>query len=336
MALSTPTDIMDQLERARARWLESRALAEKARSDEHAALETFLELLMRARGHEDDLSSFVDESEPVVADPRFPAATHAPLPPLSGLPTVAPGGDSPDEREAARPPAAADTRQVPSPPPSPLPPLPSIPGVSEGRAMVAAPGETSSDLADVLLPDLPGPVLPPAQTAHPAPLVAPPAAGVLPPAAPLPSSVPLPPPPAPIVHPSAPPEMPASLPPADSSTPLPSGMSLADLLGSADATLRVPAAEPRSNRFLSESVDPASRATRLARTLVGDIIAYRPEEHHAALADGVELLRDRFRDDIESARAEFNKQVDPDDVEDRDELFRHALNEILCHGQQVF
>lgn len=124
--------------------------------------------------------------------------------------------------------------------------------------------------------------------------------------------------------------------PARSSSESPTGpRTLAELLESGDPALRVPPAEMRPNPYLNASIDPQSRAERLARTLVGDIVAYRVDDHRRALAEGPDSLRAEFGEDVDAARAEFLRQVDPDQV-DVEVVFRDALNEVIAHGQQVF
>lgn len=110
---------------------------------------------------------------------------------------------------------------------------------------------------------------------------------------------------------------------------------LAEIFASLDAGARVPDTEVREDRF-SAPRSPVSRATLHARTLVGDIVAYRLDERDRALADGPESLRTRFADSIETARGEFRRQVAEADVPNAEELFVEALNEILCRGQKVF
>lgn len=111
---------------------------------------------------------------------------------------------------------------------------------------------------------------------------------------------------------------------------------LATLLRNGSKELRVkPTKEKRKNPFKQSSTDPKSRAERLARTLVSDMIAYGRERHDAALQQGVAAIRVEFEADIETARAEYYAQVDADSTPSRDEIFRKAVNDLLGNGQQV-
>lgn len=111
---------------------------------------------------------------------------------------------------------------------------------------------------------------------------------------------------------------------------------LADLLQDLDESLRVESVGKFENPFLQAATDPESRALRLARTLVGDIIAYKTKEHREALAAGPDAILRQFAEDIDRARTEYLRHVDADAISDPEALFRTALNDILCNGDQVF
>jgi hypothetical protein len=79
--------------------------------------------------------------------------------------------------------------------------------------------------------------------------------------------------------------------------------------------------------------DPASKARRLARALVSDIVTYFPERRDKALADGT--LRREFTEEIKKSWEEYVAQVGQD-MAKKTPYFREALNDILAKGQQVF
>ena len=81
------------------------------------------------------------------------------------------------------------------------------------------------------------------------------------------------------------------------------------------------------------SRDPKSRAQRIARALVSDIVAYHPKRRDACLAAGT--LRTEFRDEIMKSWEEYTEQVG-EDMAKSTPYFRHALNEILAKGQPIF
>jgi predicted Zn finger-like uncharacterized protein len=79
--------------------------------------------------------------------------------------------------------------------------------------------------------------------------------------------------------------------------------------------------------------DPQTRARRLARALVSDIVVYHPERRQRSLAAGT--LRMEFRDEILKSWDEYVEQVG-EDMAKKTPFFRDALNEILAKGQKVF
>ena len=96
-----------------------------------------------------------------------------------------------------------------------------------------------------------------------------------------------------------------------------------------------PAPPPRpkrpANPFLSQ--DPESRARRLARALVSDIVVYHPAKRRDGLRDG--SLKLLFEDEIRKSWEEYREQVGPELAESTTH-FTDALNEILADGQTVF
>lgn len=78
---------------------------------------------------------------------------------------------------------------------------------------------------------------------------------------------------------------------------------------------------------------PEDKAKSLARSLVSDLVAYNPEKHKEALAEGT--LQEVFREEIEKSLKEYQEQVTPE-VMAQGEFFNDALNSILGEGQSIF
>lgn len=79
--------------------------------------------------------------------------------------------------------------------------------------------------------------------------------------------------------------------------------------------------------------DPASKARRLARALVSDIVTYHPDRREAALRDGT--LKREFMEEIKKSWEEYVLQVGRETAQGTT-FFRDALNDILARGQKVF
>ncbi|HUE77611.1 MAG TPA: zinc-ribbon domain-containing protein [Longimicrobiales bacterium] len=79
--------------------------------------------------------------------------------------------------------------------------------------------------------------------------------------------------------------------------------------------------------------DPETRAKRLARALVSDIVVYNPEKLHESRSAGT--LRKEFRDEILKSWEEYVEQVG-EEMARKTSYFRDALNTILAEGNQVF
>ena len=79
--------------------------------------------------------------------------------------------------------------------------------------------------------------------------------------------------------------------------------------------------------------DPHEKASRLARVLVSDMIAYNPDRHQQALDGGT--LKEDFEEEIQKSLAEYVAQVGRE-MADSTDYFEKALNEILAGGQQIF
>ena len=101
------------------------------------------------------------------------------------------------------------------------------------------------------------------------------------------------------------------------------------------AVSAVPASgnEPRRviNPFLRS--DPVTRARRLARALVSDMVAYQPAKRAEGLANGT--LKQLFRDEIRKSYDEYVEQVGRE-VAESTAFFQDALNEVLAQGTRVF
>ncbi|MEO5799279.1 MAG: zinc-ribbon domain-containing protein [Gemmatimonadales bacterium] len=173
--------------------------------------------------------------------------------------------------------------------------------------------------------------------------VPPPPAFELPPA-PMPSPTPRPapapaaPPPAPVsvspafpsvefddtpIPPLSPPSVPFATLPKDSAMPPAPPPPV--------APLPPPSGNRFSNPFLQQ--DPSTRARRLARALVSDLVVYHPEKRQRGLAEG--NLKDLFAEEIRKSWEEYTEQVG-EDVASTTPYFTEALNEILAEGRALF
>jgi predicted Zn finger-like uncharacterized protein len=101
--------------------------------------------------------------------------------------------------------------------------------------------------------------------------------------------------------------------------------------GAASAAPAAAAAAPRMPAFGSR--DPDSRAKRVARALVSDIVAYHPARRDESLQAGT--LRADFREEIMKSWEEYVAQVGLELARSTPH-FRNALNDILARGQTVF
>jgi hypothetical protein len=86
-----------------------------------------------------------------------------------------------------------------------------------------------------------------------------------------------------------------------------------------------------NNPFLQQ--DPSTRARRLARALVSDLVVYYPEKRQRGLAEG--NLKDLFAEEIRKSWEEYSEQVG-EEVARNTPYFTEALNEILAEGRSVF
>ena len=85
------------------------------------------------------------------------------------------------------------------------------------------------------------------------------------------------------------------------------------------------------NPFLKN--DPSTKAKRLARALVSDMIAYLPAKREEGQRDGT--LKQLFREEIKKSYEEYVDQVG-EALAESTPFFRDALNEILAGGKIIF
>lgn len=166
------------------------------------------------------------------------------------------------------------------------------------------------------------PYTPPPPAPEPEPVVA---------AAPAPEPAPIVAPPAPeiVVREMAPPVMPPAVP----FTTLPPEPTPAPRPAPPAPEAEAPRAAPGrfSNPFLQQ--DPATRARRLARALVSDLVVYHPEKRQRGLADGT--LKELFSEEIRKSWEEYSEQVG-EEIASTTPWFTEALNEILAEGRPLF
>lgn len=96
-----------------------------------------------------------------------------------------------------------------------------------------------------------------------------------------------------------------------------------------------PLPPPSGNRFSNPFLqqDPTTRARRLARALVSDLVVYHPEKRQRGLVEG--NLKDLFAEEIRKSWEEYTEQVG-EDVATTTPYFTEALNEILAEGRALF
>jgi hypothetical protein len=85
------------------------------------------------------------------------------------------------------------------------------------------------------------------------------------------------------------------------------------------------------NPFLA--TDPATKARRLARALISDLVVYHPGKRRDGLRDGT--LKLLFEEEIRKCWEEYTEQVGME-MASSTPYFTEALNEILADGQPVF
>ena len=92
-----------------------------------------------------------------------------------------------------------------------------------------------------------------------------------------------------------------------------------------------PAPARFNNPFLQQ--DPSTRARRLARALVSDLVVYYPEKRRRGLAEG--NLKELFGEEIRKSWEEYTEQVG-EEIASNTPYFTEALNEILAEGRSLF
>ncbi|MEN8374409.1 MAG: zinc-ribbon domain-containing protein [Gemmatimonadota bacterium] len=102
---------------------------------------------------------------------------------------------------------------------------------------------------------------------------------------------------------------------------------------SAETPTAAPAPAPAETKPMFGAQDPDTRALRIARALVSDIIAYTDRDVDASRTEG--SLRTDFREDILKSWEEYVEQVGVDFAK-QTPFFRDALNDILAQGEPVF
>jgi hypothetical protein len=85
------------------------------------------------------------------------------------------------------------------------------------------------------------------------------------------------------------------------------------------------------NPFLAN--DPHTKAKRLARALVSDLVTYFPQKREEGRREGT--LKQLFKDEIQKSYEEYLAQVGKE-FADSTPHFKDALNDILAGGERVF
>jgi hypothetical protein len=86
-----------------------------------------------------------------------------------------------------------------------------------------------------------------------------------------------------------------------------------------------------TNPFLQQ--DPGTRARRLARALVSDLVVYHPDKRQRGLSEG--NLKELFAEEIRKSWEEYSEQIG-EQVARETNYFTEALNEILAEGRPLF
>ena len=239
-----------------------------------------------------------------VPTPTHTATYETPaMPPATIAMSASEGAEQPTnvtEPTTAAPTPVVAAAAIPTPPMVPALPTPVVTTATsapDAMASLPTPVEPSTPVA---MPTLPTPVFDAA-----APVQAPPT-----PSVPLRPLVPPPPiSPAQLVTPAAP----------------------APVAAPAPATAPGAVGKRVINPFLKS--DPQTRARRLARALVSDMVAYQPQKRADALANGT--LKQVFRDEIRRSYDEYVDQVGRELAESTTH-FQDALNEVLAEGRPLF
>jgi hypothetical protein len=98
---------------------------------------------------------------------------------------------------------------------------------------------------------------------------------------------------------------------------------------------RAAAPRPAADGFTFAHVgDVASRARRLARALVSDILVYHPRKVEQGRREG--SLRETLREEVDKSWEEYCERLGPDVARAHRPAFVAALNAILARDQPVF
>ena len=193
-------------------------------------------------------------------------------------------------------------------------------GVGADKASAPAATAAMAATAAPILPPVPAPIAPASVMPKPAPVAPAPMAAPAPVAPPAPAPIP--------VAPRAPTPVPAPMAPAAAAPALP--VSAAPVAPA--PTAAAPAAGTRPKPVFGVQ-DPDTRAQRIARALVSDMVVYNGDRRDTSLAAGT--LKGDFREEILKSWEEYVAQVGQE-VAKKTPHFRDALNSILAKGQSVF
>jgi predicted Zn finger-like uncharacterized protein len=163
---------------------------------------------------------------------------------------------------------------------------------------------------------------------RPTPSIATPAASTALPTVPTPVAVPSVTPAAAFARPLVPPPPPS---PGQMFTGTPASSTPLSTPAVPTTSAPTPDAKRVINPFLRS--DPMTRARRLARALVSDMVAYQPAKRADGLANGT--LKQLFRDEIRKSYDEYVEQVGRE-VAESTAFFQDALNDVLAEGRRVF
>jgi hypothetical protein len=118
--------------------------------------------------------------------------------------------------------------------------------------------------------------------------------------------------------------------PAPAPAPAPPVAAPAPVAPPRPAAPAAPAGRPL-NPFLAN--DPATKARRLARALVSDLVVYNTARRDTALKAGT--LKEEFAEEIRKSFEEYELQIGKE-LAGSTTYFNDALNEILAGGQKVY
>lgn len=187
--------------------------------------------------------------------------------------------------------------------------------------------------AGVFPVERPATPVPPQPAPSPPVAVAPPPPPTAPPPPPPPSVTPAPGVAAPVAAPAPMVVHPMITPAPVVAPPVPAPVTPAPVFPPVVEPVPVPPRPARRvvNPFLAQ--DPQTRARRLARALISDLVVYHPAKRAEGIRDGT--LKVLFDEDIRRCWEEYTEQVGME-LATTTRYFTEALNEILADGQPVF